>query len=108
MLDDDDIQTSDPSDPFDGPADGGANPDAHDGGADGSAAEPGKLRSVLGTGSLTSGKVTGGTAPTGGRGTGAGDMTGTSFTGQGDPTSGGDDGVETSGAGPVNDDFDSS
>jgi len=40
--------------------------------------------------------------PSGGHGTGAGDMSGTSFTGQGDPTSGGDDGVDTSGAGPVN------
>jgi hypothetical protein len=106
MLDDEDIETTDGSDPFDGPADGGANPDAHDGGADGRAGEPGKLRSAFGTGSLTSGKVTGGAPPTGGHGTGAGDMSGTSFTGTGDPTSGGDDGVETSGAGPVNDDVD--
>jgi hypothetical protein len=61
-LDDDDIQTT-RRDPFDGPADGGANPDAHDGGADGSAG--GQSRSVLGTGSLTSGNVTGGTTPAG-------------------------------------------
>jgi hypothetical protein len=106
MLNDDDIETAAQSDPFDGPADGGANPDAHDGGADGSADDGGKLRSVLGTGSLTSGSVTGGSPPSGGHGTGAGDMSGTSFTGTGDVTSGGDDGVDRTGAGPVNDDSD--
>ena len=102
MLDDNDIETTGAPDVFDGPADGGANPDGVDGGADGSADTGGKLRSLFGTGSLTSGSVTGGTPPSGGRGTGAGDMSGTSFTGEGDVTSGGDDGVDTTGAGPAN------
>lgn len=89
-------------DPFDGPADGGANPDAHDGGADGGAEEPGKLREIFGSGSLTGGAASGGTSGTGGLGTGAGDMSGGSsrLLGQ-DPTTGGRDGVEESGSGPV-------
>ena len=59
-LDDEDIRTTENTDVFDGPADGGANPGAVDGGADGSADSGGKLREAFGTGSLTSGNVTGG------------------------------------------------
>jgi hypothetical protein len=100
-LDDDDMRTE-AHDPFDGPADGGADPDAHDGGADGSAGQPGKLREIFGSGSLTGGAATGGTGGTGGLGTGAGDMSGGSsqILGQ-DPNTGGRDGVDDSGAGPV-------
>ena len=48
----------------------------------------GKLREVFGTGSLTSGKVTGGTG-------GAGNIV------DGDVNTGGDEGVDTTGAGPL-------
>jgi len=48
----------------------------------------GKLREIFGTGSLTSGKVTGGTG-------GSGNII------DGDVNTGGDDGVDTTGAGPI-------